>query len=68
MKTYKFTFHLKNGKTFECIEKLSNELLAHNLNVIRFSMEDDKGSLKFDGCIVRLSEVAVVEWECLDES
>lgn len=65
--TVKFVFHLKSGKTFECIEEeLSQEDFASLVNVAIASMKDGvSGVLVLTGCCVRLSECAVVEWEVL---
>ena len=68
MSAVKFIFHLKSGKTFECIEELSVEQFLKTVSVIKTSMRDGRdGMLCFEDCCVRISECAVVEWEVLDE-
>ena len=63
----KFIFHLKNGKTFECIEELNTEQFLKTASVIKTAMRDGvNGMICFDDCCVRLSECAVVEWEVLE--
>ena len=63
----KFIFYLKSGKTFECIEELTEELFKDMALAIKTSMtEDVSGSLFFSSCCVRLSECAVVDWEVLN--
>ena len=60
----KFTFHLKNGKTFECVEKQTAEELQKTIEVIKLSMRDGINAyVSFDNCCVRIAECAVVEWE-----
>ena len=64
----KFVFHLKSGKTFECIEELTTEQFMKTVNVVKTSMREGVDAmLCFEDCCVRLAECAVVEWEVLDE-
>ena len=64
----KFTFYLKNGKTFECVEELNSEQFLKITNVCKQGMRDDNsGMICFEDCCIRLSEVAIAEWEVLDE-
>ena len=66
--TIKFTFHLKNGKTFECIEELSAENFIKAVDIVKTSMKEGvDGVLCFEDCCVRLSECTVVEWEEISE-
>ena len=65
----KFVFHLRSGKTFECIEELSAEQFLKAVDVVKVGMREGiNGMLQFEDCCVRLAECAVVEWEVLDES
>lgn len=65
---FKFVFHLKSGKTFECIEELSVEQFKQIVNTCTTSMREGvEGVLGFSDCCVRLSECVVVEWECFNE-
>ena len=65
----KFRFHLKSGKTFECIEELTTEQFLKSVDIVKISMREGvDGMLQFEDCCVRLAECAVVEWEVLDES
>lgn len=65
----KFIFHLKSGKTFECIEELTAEQFNKVVNIVKSSMKDGiDGMICFSDCCVRLSECAVAEWEVLNES
>ena len=67
MANVKFVFHLKSGKLFECIEELSIEQFRKAVNTLNTSMKEGvNGVLCFEDCCVRLSEVAVVEWEVLE--
>lgn len=69
MAKIKFTFYLKSGKTFECIEELSVEQFLKSVEVCKVSMREGADAmLQFEDCCVRLSECAVVEWEVLNES
>lgn len=64
----KFRFHLKSGKTFECLEELSAEQFLKAVEIVKLSMREGcDGMLQFEDCCVRLAECAVVEWEVLDE-
>lgn len=64
----KYVFHLKSGKTFECIEKLTPAELLKAIDIIKTSMREGvDGMILFEDCCVRLSDCAVVEWEVLDE-
>ena len=66
--TVKFVFHLKSGKLFECLEELSIKQFKQMVNVCKTAMRDGvEGVLSFSDCAVRLSEVAVAEWEVLNE-
>lgn len=65
--TIKFVFHLKSGKTFECIESLSANQFLEAVKTCKESMREGiDGILCFEDCCVRLSECAVVEWEDLE--
>ena len=69
MASVKFIFILKNGKAFECLEELSAEQFLEAVNTLKISMREGvNGMLQVEDCCVRLSEVAVAEWEVLDES
>ena len=62
----KFRFHLKSGKTFECLEELSSAEFLKTVAVVKTSMREGVDAmLCFEDCCVRLSECAVVEWEVL---
>ena len=64
----KFTFHLKSGKTFSCIEELKVEQFMKTLEVCKGSMREGVDAMVcFSSCCVRLIECAVVEWEVLSE-
>lgn len=64
----KFVFHLKSGKTFECVEELDEGKFLQVVDTIKTSMRDGaEGVVFFIDCCVRLSECAVVEWEVFDE-
>ena len=68
MYTIKFKFHLVNGKVFECFEELNEKQFRQIVNTCKLSMrEGAEGVISFTDCAVRLSEVAVVEWEVLNE-
>ena len=63
----KFVFHLKSGKTFECIEELTSEEFLKTVSTIKISMKEGvSGMLCFEDCCVSLSECAVVDWEVLE--
>ena len=63
----KFVFHLKSGKTFECIEELSAVQFLKVVDSIKTSMREGvNGVLIFENCGVRLSECAAIEWEQLE--
>ena len=63
----KFVFHLKSGKTFECIEELTVEQFRKSVETVKTSMREGvSGVLQFEDCCVRLAECAVVEWEVLE--
>ena len=67
--TVKFVFHLKSGKTFECVEELSAEQFLQTVEVCKEAFKQNRdGVLMFEDCCVRLSDCAVVEWEVLNES
>ena len=38
MSNVKFVFHLKSGKTFECIEELSAEQFMKTVSIVKTSM------------------------------
>ena len=60
----KFKFHLKNGKVFECIEEVTKEQFVKVVGICKTAMQEGvDGMLTFPDCVVRLSEVAVMEWE-----
>lgn len=68
MYTIKFKFHLVNGKVFECFEELSENQFRQIVDTCKTSMREGvDGVLSFTDCALRLSEVAVVEWEVLNE-
>lgn len=68
MKKVKFTFYLKSGKVFDCITELNVTNFLDVVSSINTSFNEGcDGYVALDFCIVRLSECAVVEWECLDE-
>lgn len=60
----KFKFHLKNGKVFECVEEIDDKTLQGIVEICKTAMEGDiSGFLRFPDCVIRLSDVSVVEWE-----
>lgn len=66
--TVKFVFHLKSGKSFECIEGMTSEQFLKVVNIIKTSMREGiDGVVCFEDCCVCLSECAVVTWEVFDE-
>ena len=68
MTKVKFVFHLKSGKTFECIEELTAEQILKAVETVKVSMREGiDAMLCFEDCCVRLSECAVVEWEELSK-
>lgn len=67
MAKFKFKFHFKNGKTFECIEELESEMAVSMVSTCKSSFRDNIDAvLCFEDCCVRLSDCSVVEWEVLE--
>lgn len=65
----KFTFHLKNGKTFSCIEEVDNDMFEKFVTTVSVSLKEDRSAMViFSDCCIRLSDCSVVEWEVINES
>lgn len=60
----KFTFHLKNGNIFSCIEEVDNDMFEKFVTTVSASMKEDISAMViFSDCCIRLSDCSVVEWE-----
>lgn len=64
MRAYKFIIYLKSGKVFETYDKLTDGQFEQIKSSFLTSMRNNiDGVVYLSGCCIRLSEVAVAEWE-----